>query len=189
MRYYLRQRWALDRFARSVNDLAVIYGTFLAGSSASVQETVGSYLTHKDDGSLKVNRVAFLDAISTAIPSTQPVWRAQARALAKRTNDPLKARAHLQELEQRFDVLLQRALRQRNAVVHGIRTVPGIVATVDPFIARLSAFIINDAIESVTIREDLGEVLERRRGRARRMLWRLEQPGAETVSVLYGTRR
>lgn len=189
--HFLRQRWALAQFRW---DLRVTAGrcdwlvTKLQAARHPCYEAFGP-LTRHDRRPLDMP--AFLRsaaAVAAAIPKSWPLARMQARAAARWARDPVVARKRLQELERRFGLLLVRALRQRNAVVHGTRTVPAVVATVDGFLESLSAFIVGDAIHGVDTGQDPPEVLEHRHARARRTLWRLEQDDADTIEILYGSR-
>jgi hypothetical protein len=52
------------------------------------------------------------------------------------------AAGRIDEHRARFDVLLRRANRVRNAVLHGNDTVPAVVASVEPFLERLAEAVI-----------------------------------------------
>lgn len=56
--------------------------------------------------------------------------------------DSAAASLHLQALERRFDVMLQRAIRIRNAVTHGGRVIPAVADSVDRFTFGLEALIL-----------------------------------------------
>lgn len=60
-----------------------------------------------------------------------------------------------------------------------------VVASVDDFPARLSGYIITEAKHCVGTGRQIGEALEQGRSNARRVLWRLEEPGAHTVQALF----
>jgi ActR/RegA family two-component response regulator len=89
-------------------------------------------------------------------------------------------------LAQRFDLLLNRALRQRNAVVHGVQTVADVVMSVDAFVARLAGYVVAEAVHGAGAGEDLVEALERARDRSRRILFRLAHEESPVDRVLYG---
>jgi hypothetical protein len=65
----------------------------------------------------------------------------------------------------RFDVLLRRANRVRNAVLHGNDTVPAVVASVDPFLQRLAEAVIGAQLRGLEtqagIRAELGDLRDR----------------------------
>lgn len=84
------------------------------------------------------------------------------------------ARKRLEELGRRFDTLMKRTLRQRNAIIHGVQTDPDVVASVDRFVGRLADYIIVSSLRSAALDEDLSDALQRARTQTIRMLWRLE---------------
>jgi hypothetical protein len=73
------------------------------------------------------------------------------------------ALAHLDELTSRFRCLLARALRQRNAVVHGAATVPAVVDTCEPFIRQQCGYVVACTVGAVSNLEILLDRLERAR--------------------------
>lgn len=62
---------------------------------------------------------------------------------------------------------------------------PEVVESVDPFVARIAAFVVAQAIESAGQGEELVEALERGRVRSRRMLWRLDEGEGLTDEILF----
>ncbi|MEU6036150.1 hypothetical protein ABZ801_12145 [Actinomadura sp. NPDC047616] len=189
--YFLRQRWALAQFLRDLRVTASRCDWLMARLQSAEHPAYEAFGPRTRHDRRPLDMPAFLHsaaAVAAAIPKDWPLERYQAKAVDRWARDPLATRQHLQKLEQRFGLLLVRALRLRNAVVHGTRTVPAVVATVDSFLNSLSAFIVDDAINGVVTGQDLSEVLEHRRARARRALWRLEQDGADTTEILYGSR-
>jgi len=136
-----------------------------------------------------INLAAFMrmaDSVVALLPSTSRLTRRAVRQVARWAADPVSAREHLAQVEQRFDALLARALRQRNSVVHGLETVPEVVSSVEPFVARLGGFVVAQAVHGAAIGEDPVEALERGRVRSRRILWRLDQGEQPVERVLYG---
>lgn len=125
------------------------------------------------------------DRVVSLLPSTSWLTRRAVRQVAKWATDPVSTREHLAQLEQRFDALLARALRQRNAVVHGLETVSEVVSSVEPFVARLGGFVVAQAVHGAAIGEEPVEALERGRVRSRRILWRLGQREQPVERVLY----
>jgi hypothetical protein len=87
----------------------------------------------------------------------------EARMLAeveqKLSSGPAAA-AWLSESRTRFDRLLARARRQRNAITHGTRTVPGVLATVEPFLDRMAGRLIGAIQYCVTEQRDVTAELE-----------------------------
>ena len=60
----------------------------------------------------------------------------------------------------RFQRLLARARRERNAITHGIRTVPAVLETVEPFLDRLAGRLIGALHSCVAERRDLTTELQ-----------------------------
>jgi hypothetical protein len=54
----------------------------------------------------------------------------------------------LNDFGRRFDRLIARAERRRNAAVHGAATIPAVLRTVEPFMARLSGRIVREKLEA-----------------------------------------
>jgi hypothetical protein len=59
----------------------------------------------------------------------------------QRTADGAATATWLDESRRRFDQLLARARRQRNAITHGTRTVPDVLVSVEPFLSRLAGLL------------------------------------------------
>jgi hypothetical protein len=188
VRHYFRSHWAIDQFSIHAAGLAAICKQLVDDLDPAHRPSERFFFSQKRDHFI-INCGALLDAtsvIASRVPSDRPLWRQQIRTLARWADHPGKAKEHLQQLEHEFDILLKRALRQRNAVVHGIKPVPAVVATIDRFLARLSAYVVNDALQRVGTGEDLGVRFERHRTIAQRRIWRLDEPGATTRYALYG---
>jgi hypothetical protein len=185
---YLREFWALDQFRRHLFYLAHASEFLLSHHCPEELERLEQWLVHEGPQRFSVSGAAFLRVaaeIAPLLPRTARIERRQVRVAAKWAASAPSTREAIAQLEQRFDLLLARALRQRNFIVHGIATVSEVVATIEPFIARLAASIVAQAVRGVTVGEDISVALERGRARERRTLWRLEQ--RESVDrVLYG---
>jgi hypothetical protein len=61
------------------------------------------------------------------------------------------------ELRGAFDVLLNRAVRQRNAILHGRAFVPEVVASVEPFLGQLSGYLAYLAAKGIDMDKELEE--------------------------------
>jgi hypothetical protein len=128
--------------------------------------------------------------IATALQSVpRHTWREQRalRAVARIQENPARARDCLTALAGHFDILLDRSRRQRNAIVHGIRTTPDVVATVDRFIAQLAVSIEAQNIYSAAIAEDRDAALKRDRAADSRFgtLERLKDAASPASDILY----
>jgi hypothetical protein len=82
-------------------------------------------------------------------------------------------------------MILDRAVRQRNAVIHGVRTVPEVVATAEPFIAQLAAFLVSRSLDGAAAGDNLLKKLEADRTHAREQLRRLIRGEGQVIDVLY----
>lgn len=125
------------------------------------------------------------EEIRALVPKTQRLERRRIKQAARWQRHPQDAHHRIEGWEQRFADLLARALRQRNATVHGTQTVPEVVATVDGFIARVAAIVVAQAVESTTDGTTLVDALETGRTRSRRILWRLAQDEGPSAEVLF----
>jgi hypothetical protein len=123
-----------------------------------------------------------LDAISELMPPGSSRRRILA-SLARDTASPEAAASWLARLGQRFDVLLARSARQRNAAVHGGATSQGVIETVSPFVADLGRRVASGAMEAAANEESLVVWFEqtRLRARERSSQLRVGQPLSEIV--------
>lgn len=97
---------------------------------------------------------------------------------------PAAAHQRLVELGRRFDLLLARTERQRNALVHGTGVADGVLATVDEFIITLARYAAKEAMDqALTGHEPLIE-FERMRIAALEEEVRLSA-GENPLDVLY----
>jgi hypothetical protein len=89
--------------------------------------------------------------------------------------------------ERRFKTLLARAERSRNAVIHGQRPSPSVLATVDGFVTDLGRLVAAESMRTAETRQPPLAYLER---------WRVElierrarlQSGANPLTTLFKTR-
>ena len=70
------------------------------------------------------------------------------REAARRTASGPNTVTWLDDFGRRFDRLIARAERQRNAAVHGATTIPAVLETVEPLMARLSGRIVGEKLEA-----------------------------------------
>jgi hypothetical protein len=80
------------------------------------------------------------------------------------TSTPEAALVWLRELASEFDVLVARAARQRNAVLHGNDTIPEVIDSIDAFAMRLASMVVDQqtwALEAdVPLREQMQLLLD-----------------------------
>ncbi|WP_344458500.1 hypothetical protein, partial [Actinocorallia aurantiaca] len=104
---------------------------------------------------------------------------------AKVGSDPSFCRERIAQYVQRFDVMLNRALRQRNAVIHGVPTVPDVIASIKPFISVLAGTVVNILIKSASTGDDVVDLLEEVRARNRKIVWMVGE-GKTLTKAIYG---
>jgi hypothetical protein len=97
---------------------------------------------------------------------------------------PRDALRRLGELDSSFRRLLARAIRQRNAVVHGAATVPAVVRRCEPFVSQLSRYVVGQRIAAVGDNEELLDRLEHARAAWLRQREALER-GVAPEDVLF----
>lgn len=98
--------------------------------------------------------------------------------------DSRAARERLEHLARRFDRLLARTERQRNAIVHGTGTVEPVLHAVDPFIRVVSKYVAQEAMRQAETGKPPLLELERSRIRALEREARL-QAGDDPLDVLF----
>jgi hypothetical protein len=89
------------------------------------------------------------------------LWKELARV--GRTGE--SAQRWWEQLRTVFDVMLNRAVRQRNAIVHGRELVPEVIASVEPFLNRVSSYLAAQAVDAAAHGYDIDERLESNRAR------------------------
>lgn len=78
-------------------------------------------------------------------------------------SDGTAAADRLEEHGRRFDVLLRRAARVRNAVLHGNNTVPAVVESVQSVLERMTAAVISAEFHAIEGTQEVRDVLDHRR--------------------------
>jgi hypothetical protein len=149
---------------------------------------IGEWVSSRDSIRFQTNIRSFfavIDRVEPLLPREGFVLRRRLRDAARWAADAGDARRRHQELESDFDRLLNRAVRQRNAVIHGIRTVPEVVATVEPFVARMAANLASWAVSGAVNGRDFAETLEAERAASRQKLWRLGSSDTGVIDILY----
>ena len=101
-----------------------------------------------------------------AIAELMPAGSSRRRLLDTLATDTADANAvqrWLKRLGSRFDTLIARTVRQRNAVVHGGGTSPAVVARTLPFAEYLALIVVRDALAAATNGVQLAHYLEEQR--------------------------
>ncbi|MEJ7567756.1 MAG: hypothetical protein WKF41_05770 [Gaiellaceae bacterium] len=185
---YFCEFWALDQFDSELFELAHDCELAIRRHDHKQLDRLEQWLV-RDDLRFTISLGAFLRTaakIEPLIPRTSRFERRRLREAAKYAAHPAAAHERLREFEQRFMILLDRALRQRNAVVHGVKTVSDVVASVDRFVARIAGYVVAQSVEGAGTGEDLIEAIERGRARSRLTVWRLDNGEMPVDRVLYG---
>jgi hypothetical protein len=186
---YFRDFWALHRIADELVSLALdAERSFKWAGEADVLKEVPAFVEHEGQRFM-VNVEAFVNAAPQLLERFPPVPREVKRRLRSLVNWTSDAEVAFKEVDakrQHFDILLKRAMRQRNAVVHGIETVRAVVATAEPFVAALAATIVATTVEEASSRSRVHDALERGRIIGARRLWRLRNDGGTVASILFG---
>jgi hypothetical protein len=84
-------------------------------------------------------------------------------AAASLSHGPAAA-GRLEEHGGRFDVLLRRAARVRNAVLHGNNTVPAVVESIHSVLEQLTAAVISAEFHTIESTQEIRDILDHRRG-------------------------
>jgi hypothetical protein len=186
-RHYLRDGWALNSLGTDVFSLAWRSEYELTHTPGTSLSGLEEWLA-RDEDEFTVTYAAFLRMIDQVAERVERHSRTgrEVRALARWINDPAKTSSRLEMRANLFDRLLARAVRQRNAVVHGVKTVSEVVASVEPFIRELAASLTAQAVLSAAEGETTLSALENQRVGARRRLWLLKEGKGSVERVLFG---
>jgi hypothetical protein len=191
VRRNFREFWAEDRFENDLVTLGHQTDWFLQMYSPHTLSQMEHWIEHQPRQRFSTHLAAVLThaaeierAMQSLPRNTWPEQRAL-RMVARMQENPRRARDCLKALAGHFDVLVERARRQRNAIVHGIRTNPDVVATVDRFIARLAASVEAQNIYSAALAEDRDAALARGRRARLETLERLKEGALPASDILY----
>jgi hypothetical protein len=191
VRRIFREFWAKERFDNDLLQLAHASEDLLRLRDPAALSQLPQWIEHRPPNRFRVNLAAFLrlaDRIEKALePMPYNTWaeRLILRSLDRMQQHPRRAYDALREFGGHFDLLLDRSRRQRNAVVHGIRTNTEVVATVELFIERLAASVDAQNLHSAAIGEDRDTALSRGQQNRLQTLERLKIEPAPASSILY----
>ena len=79
----------------------------------------------------------------------QSFERRQVEEVVGHTRTAAAAAVWLGAIKRDFRQLIDRAIRQRNAVIHGNDVIPEIVESVDPFLRRLAAMLVDQQLDAL----------------------------------------
>ncbi|UGS36106.1 hypothetical protein [Capillimicrobium parvum] len=186
---YLKARWVLDVLRQDLGDAALTAVRDMrwkAHNPTAEDDLLHLVLSGSDPTSWKVSH----RGLATARATYGDQWASGSLAvrLVERAdtalNDPTVALARLDELEDRFTTLLERAERQRNSLIHGGRPVDGVLATVDDFVTTLNDLVAEESMHAAETGDDPLVRLEGWRVEALHRKQRLEAAEAP-VDVLF----
>jgi hypothetical protein len=154
---------ALDDLAQRVSDAGqtAVHGR-MAMREGKAFPYISEVIEQRGRNSFRVHHDRILARVDDLLAFVEPETM-EARMLvevkSRMANGPT-ALKWLDECEQRFDRLLARACRQRNAVTHGTRTISEVVSSIEPFLDRIAGRAIGALQRSVEDRQELSVQLE-----------------------------
>jgi hypothetical protein len=146
---YARTQWAWGQLDREIWD-AAYYGVYALPDKMSAPPRPifdrfhAALIEETPERAIRVRRspaVSLAKDLADELDAGS-MERRQAEHLANCAVDPSAADAWLTSFEARFDVLLRRAIRVRNAITHGGITVPAVVTSVVPFVTALESLVL-----------------------------------------------
>lgn len=168
-RWWLRDGYANGQLFADLRDAAFegVYG--IEAKSGTNRELFMRYralmLPPKGDLAFEYRPKAIMEGLSdlaehlpeggmeTRIVSSAAAWFSDGSAAAER----------LKEHHQRFDVLLRRATRIRNAVLHGNNTVPAVVESLQSVLEELTGAVVGAEFNAIESTQEIRDVLDHRR--------------------------
>jgi hypothetical protein len=188
--HYLKEIWCWEQLRGHLDDVSFhcVSSPTEASSEDSLRELGDFYerlkAVHNGD---RVDRKILVEKAAQLSGLFRPgsSRRRMLDAATRRTADPPSVLAWLSEIGEEFDVLLDRAARQRNAIVHGSPTVPAVITATLPFVAGLGTRVARAAGEAAGAGDPLPVWLERERIQAMGDTESL-RTGATPVEVIGG---
>jgi hypothetical protein len=189
-RWWLRATWAHDRLYADLED-AAIEGVYALPDRW--QQPHARFIHFRDLMLPSAGGLSFrvrideiirgLSALADNVPNSDMAARI-VRFIASQVADGPAAERRLQAHAERFDVLLRRASRVRNAVLHGNDTALPVVTSVEPLLRRLGDEMIGAQLAALRSGGTLPQVLRQRRDRRWAELERL-RAGERPDRVLF----
>jgi hypothetical protein len=177
VRRYLREHWVHDVLTEIVFAIGARAASELQGLGDGVLDEFEQFVVYDDATRSHFNLspsavVRNARAISERLPKDMWELRRSLREVAQATETHDAALVWLDSLGQAFDTYLNRAVRQRNAILHGMAIDPDVVDSVVPFVSRLSAYVVAQAAHNVT--SGLHPLADLERGRNEGLMTRRE---------------
>lgn len=186
---YFRDSWARSRFDKELVDLAFAADYELRTHDFDSLKAIGEWVKSRGIAqSVNIRSFALvIDQLDGALSraNADRAVRRRVRVAAKWLADPSECLARHTLLQSEFDRVLNRAVRQRNAVIHGVGTDPDVVASAEPLIARIAAWLVSYAIDAAATDTEAVAAIEAARSHARERLWKLECGDQPVLEVLY----
>lgn len=168
-RWWLRGWWVHDALVRELVDAAHAGLAGLPDRGATYPKLSNRFrekmLPWARDGGFYIRPAEILAELPRLLEYLEVGrmnWRVVASAV-ERTKTSEDLLVWLEELGNLFDVLIRRAARARNAVLHGNDTVPEMIASVEPFTNRLARMVIDAELRALREAMDLPSVLRQDR--------------------------
>lgn len=157
---YLHDSWGELRLGFWLRDAAFAMLSVHPGrwSNGGAEEDKEAYIALKDALTPSAGRMSFKfhgDRALRMLPPMAPdtpegsMERRLLDELIRRTESGQAAAGWLAVFERRFDRLLARTVRQRNAVIHGGRIVPAVLSTIEPFVGQLVGRVVAEKVHAV----------------------------------------
>jgi hypothetical protein len=164
--HYFDYLLAFDDVQQAIWD-AIYYGVNRARRSQAlppvVQQVAANLVKITGRNRIDVDLKGGIQQTSALLPHVEPdsIEERMLKEVDRRTADGPSAAAWIEATRADVQRLLARARRQRNAATHGTRTVPAVVASVEPFLTKLVGRLIGAQHLCVEQRLDLIAELER----------------------------
>jgi hypothetical protein len=187
---FLKAPWVRLTLANEMFDAALAATNGLPGrhtrNATAYQEIHDLVLPQSEPGRRSVSH----SGLATVQASYGHLWEPDSfagrivREACATLTDPHAALLALAALEARFDRLLARTQRQRNALIHGTRPAHAVLETIDGFVRTLNAYMAQESLRTAETGQSPLQQLERSRVQALAQRQRLEE-GGDPVEVLF----
>jgi hypothetical protein len=168
-RWWLREDYANGLLFRDLRDAALegVYGLpdRLSANKDKFLKYQQMMLPSKQDLAFEIRPKQIMQGLG-ALGEELSEWSMATRivrSVAGYLADGPSTAERLEEHQRRCDVLLRRANRVRNAVIHGNNTVPAVVETVQPLLEHLTARVIRAEFQTLQTNDTIGDILDERR--------------------------
>lgn len=192
---YLRDSWSELRLGFWLRDVAFAMLSIHPGRlfNGGEEEDRQAYIALRDALTPSAGRMSFNFHGDRALQLLPPMAadtpegsmeRRLLDELIRRTESGAATAEWLALFEDRFDRLLARTVRQRNAVIHGSRIVSSVLSTIEPFVAQLVGRVVAEKVHAVGAGASAAQAMEETRHHVAGRRQRLEQ-GELAKDVLF----